>query len=235
MGKVYVMSDVHGDWEKYSAAMEIPSEDDTVIMLGDAIDRGYNGVQILLDFFSRPNTVMVMGNHEWFLYNYLRDPKNKKNIKTWTDPRNGGAITKKSVDKLSLEERVGLLSDLKNSYVCTTVQMGDITYRLAHGAPTCSNDILKVGDLGEDELKTIVWCTPLKADEMSVILRYTYWKDDSRRYVVGHVPVQRLRGVEQEAPVILHNIIAIDGGMAYQDKFSKLFLLCLDTLEVDVF
>ncbi len=37
---------------------------DTLYVLGDVIDRGLKGIQILLDMMARPNVVPILGNHE---------------------------------------------------------------------------------------------------------------------------------------------------------------------------
>ena len=62
----YVMSDIHGCYEKYRAMLENIefAEDDTLYVLGDVLDRGPDGFRILLDMAARPNTVGLMGNHE---------------------------------------------------------------------------------------------------------------------------------------------------------------------------
>ena len=47
----YVISDVHGEYDKYKAMLEriAFSDDDTLYVLGDVIDRGSGGIKILKD------------------------------------------------------------------------------------------------------------------------------------------------------------------------------------------
>ena len=62
----YAVSDIHGYYEKYLAMLEKIrfSENDTLYVLGDVIDRGGEGIRILQDIMERSNVKMLMGNHE---------------------------------------------------------------------------------------------------------------------------------------------------------------------------
>ena len=48
---IYVMSDIHGCYDKYKKMLEkiALSEEDTLYLLGDVVDRGEHGMKILLD------------------------------------------------------------------------------------------------------------------------------------------------------------------------------------------
>jgi serine/threonine protein phosphatase 1 len=63
---VYVMSDIHGDSERYDSIIgQIAlSESDELYVLGDVIDRGPDGIDILLDMMSQGNVIPIIGNHE---------------------------------------------------------------------------------------------------------------------------------------------------------------------------
>ena len=62
----YVISDIHGCYEKYRTMLEAIefTEDDTLYVLGDVLDRGPDGFKILLDMAARPNVIGLLGNHE---------------------------------------------------------------------------------------------------------------------------------------------------------------------------
>ena len=62
----YVMSDIHGMFEKYMKMLELIglSEEDTLYILGDVVDRGEKPAEVLLDMMKRSNVYPVMGNHE---------------------------------------------------------------------------------------------------------------------------------------------------------------------------
>ena len=58
----YVMSDIHGEYEKYLLMLELIhfSEKDFMFILGDVVDRGQKPVSVLLDMMSRPNVFPIM-------------------------------------------------------------------------------------------------------------------------------------------------------------------------------
>ena len=54
---IYVMSDIHGEYDRYKAMLEKIqfSNDDTMYIIGDVIDRKPGGVDILKDIVTRTN------------------------------------------------------------------------------------------------------------------------------------------------------------------------------------
>lgn len=46
---IYVMSDLHGDFNKFTSMLNLIKfkQEDTLYVLGDVIDRGYKGIEIL--------------------------------------------------------------------------------------------------------------------------------------------------------------------------------------------
>lgn len=60
------MSDIHGEYDRYMAMLDLIqfSEQDTLYILGDVIDRKPGGIEILQDIMRRPNVHMIIGNHE---------------------------------------------------------------------------------------------------------------------------------------------------------------------------
>jgi serine/threonine protein phosphatase 1 len=79
MKKIFAIGDIHGCAHKLYALMEkIPIDyaNDTLIFIGDYIDRGPQSVEVvtyLVDLKSRhPDTVFLKGNHEDMLQKYLQ-------------------------------------------------------------------------------------------------------------------------------------------------------------------
>lgn len=66
-GKSYVISDIHGMYGSYMEAINQLQENDTLYVLGDVIDRGEYGIEIIQDMMQRDNVHFVMGNHEWYM------------------------------------------------------------------------------------------------------------------------------------------------------------------------
>lgn len=68
--KHYALGDIHGCKEAYDTAMEQLQENDSIVILGDVIDRRNDGIEILLDLIKSgansegSNIKFIMGNHE---------------------------------------------------------------------------------------------------------------------------------------------------------------------------
>lgn len=78
MGKIFVIGDIHGCLQKLKnliSGIDIDGKLDTVVFLGDYIDRGPDSrgvVQYILDFKNeKKNVFCLMGNHEDLFLYYL--------------------------------------------------------------------------------------------------------------------------------------------------------------------
>lgn len=70
-GKTYVTSDIHGMYGSYMDIIKKLTTNDHLIILGDVIDRGTGGIQIIQDIIKRkqdkqnnPEITFLLGNHE---------------------------------------------------------------------------------------------------------------------------------------------------------------------------
>lgn len=70
-GKTYVIGDIHGMYGSYIEIMKRMTSKDHLIILGDVIDRGTGGIQIIQDIMKRkqnkqnnPEITFMLGNHE---------------------------------------------------------------------------------------------------------------------------------------------------------------------------
>lgn len=63
----YVVSDIHGCYDRYVALLERIGfgDSDTLYVLGDMLDRGPDGLRVLQDVVSRPNVAPLMGNYKY--------------------------------------------------------------------------------------------------------------------------------------------------------------------------
>jgi serine/threonine protein phosphatase 1 len=79
MGKIFAVGDIHGctiKLEKLISGIAIDDQDDTVVFLGDYIDRGQDSrgvVEFIINFQKGKNNVFCLtGNHEELFMNYLK-------------------------------------------------------------------------------------------------------------------------------------------------------------------
>lgn len=217
----YVISDLHGQYKIFETLLKKAdfSDSDSLYMLGDAIDRGPEGIRILQQVKNSPNMHFLLGNHEFMMLNALDhdgevpqtvDDLPGRDGLLWT-LKNGGDKTFAVYKNLSKEERIELMNWLNTRPLSTMVTVKDETYLLTHSffqvdlidVPYCKMDYRTAW--------VIVWMTPYRDDIF--VSPGEYAALDPCKVVLGHVPVQVAnRNITGMEPFFDGNIIDIDGG-----------------------
>lgn len=229
----YVCSDIHGLSDKYYAMLEsIDLTKDTLFILGDVIDRGPKGFEILMDSLQRENVQLLMGNHEYMMLEALEEHgdqvPNDFSVFNWI--LNGGAPTIAAYNKASLKEKRFVQEALKKlPYAYTSVTVNDRRFYLCHSAP------------GKAKRKNIVHREDL-VDPMHFVWNRMCPNGPFLRgktIVAGHTIVLNYHAdctiYSDTSDLKTAHYINIDCGCAMQDEKSRLALLCLDTMEVKYF
>ena len=220
---IYVMSDIHGERELFYKMLQriAFSDDDTLYILGDVIDRGPDGIALLREIKDRRNVVMLLGNHEHMMLQYYRDQPSGFDCLRWR--RNGNEATVDAFKRLDLNEQRSILQYLRGLPSHMEICVGEIPYYLVHGFPAAR---------AEDE----VWERP----EL-----YTHNPKPGYRVIIGHTPVLNLVVPREERqayiqllqsqkdhPRILfaRGFIDVDCGCSYSEPMKTLGCLRLDDL-----
>lgn len=163
----YVMSDIHGEADRFHAMLEKIrfAADDTLYILGDVIDRGADGINLLLEIMEMPNAVMLLGNHEYMMLQYLSPDATDTEIRRWN--RNGNAPTLADYLKLKKKTQQSILHYLQTRPTHLEVAVNGRKFYLVHGFP---------GGNVRDE----VWSRPEKD---------TPNPKPGYQLVIGHTPV----------------------------------------------
>ena len=120
MHNTYVIGDIHGGLRalKQVLALVPRTSEELFIFLGDYVDgwsEASETVSFLIDFSEKNNCIMLRGNHDELVYNFL---KNKQNNPMWL--AHGGESSKKSYVKLSeveIEKHILFYEKLENYYI----------------------------------------------------------------------------------------------------------------------
>ena len=131
----YVMSDIHGEADRFHAMLEKIqfSDSDTLYIRGDVIDRGPDGISLLLEIMKMPNVVLLLGNHEYMMLKYLGANPTSTDIRRWN--RNGNAPTLVAYLKLKARVQQEILYYLRTRETCITIEVGGKKFYLVHGFP----------------------------------------------------------------------------------------------------
>lgn len=238
----YICSDIHGLKDRYDRMMECITPSDTLYVLGDVVDRGKDGIPILLDIMQRENVIMLLGNHEYMMKQYYEVTQDesmgmyevREAVNRWE--RNHCQPTRDAFEKLSLQQQKEVLDFIDEMpVVITDLRIHDEMFYLVHGCPVISlqegswtrKQLLEQGYVIED----FVW--------NRVLDKETFFVD--RTVIIGHTPTLYFTSKvpyeiwTADQSVKDADVIDIDCGCAANDKGTQLALLCLDQREVQYF
>ncbi|SDB69323.1 metallophosphoesterase [Butyrivibrio sp. INlla16] len=218
----YAVSDLHGQYELFKKLLEVIhfSEDDFMYVLGDAIDRGPNGIKILQTIKDAPNMELLIGNHEFMMLNAVAPDGSVENTPgkdayLWLYS-NGGEVTFEHYKELSLDERKDLLKWLNTRFLTTLVDIGDTTFCLTHSYFKVALIDTEFKDIGYQIVWNIVWKTPYRPD---IFVPTDDYIENDWQFIIGHVPVQRISGLDAKFQAFHEqNITLIDGGCSYRER-----------------
>lgn len=225
---IYAMSDIHGCFAKYRAMLQKIgfSSRDTLYVLGDVIDRGPDGVEILQDMSGRANVIPILGNHEFtaaVCLPWLMEEVTEQSLAKLDETQlaalnewliNGGALTLRSLHGLSPEEREEILEYFREMELYAEVEAGGKSFVLMHSAPEHFDP---EKPLDSYELQDFLFGRP---DPDAV-----YYPD--KILIFGHMPARLLWGKDR----IFQSgtMIDLDCGCVFPG--GCLGCLCLDTME----
>lgn len=243
----YVMSDIHGDYDHFMEMLyEIEfSENDQLYIVGDAIDRGRQSLEMLEFCRDWDNIVLIKGNHEYFMELSCLD---RKFSFMWR--RYGGKHTLRQLSELSSEEREELYQYVRGLpwYVVLTqeeVPQLERPYLLTHTgflAPSpswdmpdfCYPDLSGIQEF--DVERAVEWASEEKPWEYCLsedLYRLPQSVRFDKRLLVGHVPVISGHAFEP-VPYMLQRreYIDLDCGSGYRDYGGRLGCLRLEDMRI---
>ena len=171
----YVISDIHGNWDKYKSILQLIEfcEEDELYIIGDVIDRGAYGIEILMDIREHSNMHLLMGNHELMaVHTLLAKDESEWYEKMSLWAMNGGKETYYHFLKLSEEEQKELAVFLITLPDSMEVEADGRKFYLIHGFPA-------------NTLKKRLWTRPTLNTSNPFV---------DKTLIIGHTPVMLLHG-----------------------------------------
>ena len=241
---VYAVSDIHGQYELFLKGLEKIgfSDDDELYVIGDAIDRGPDGIKLLLHIMEHTNMDLLIGNHEAMMLRSV-NPDGQKHCggdKTilWLY-YNGGRVTYEQYGSLSDKKRQELLTWLNERYVIKTVDL-DRRICLSHSYYYERLENKRYNEMSLEDVWDVTWRSMFRRGDDTH--GENIYKDYDYQFITGHVPtilVNRDFAYNwdyNELRIYAYgNLIDIDGGaaMGYQmDLNNGLLFLRLDDMKV---
>lgn len=209
MGKIFAIGDIHGCISKLDtmmAQLNIDAENDTLVFIGDYIDRGSDPkgvVDSILDIRKRiKNVVCLLGNHEQMFLNYYLEHKDEDLFM-----HNGGMSTMISYGFTpSGREKFTIPNDHMEFFVTLLLSYETDDYIFVHAG-------LRPGiPIQRQNFEDLLW------------IRYDFINspyDFNKIVIFGHTPLSFTM------PLIDKNKIGLDTGAVYGGK-----LTCIELTEM---
>lgn len=175
---VYVTSDLHGyALNKFKLLLDKAGfgQDDFLFVIGDVIDRGNDGVELLKWMMVQPNVQLIMGNHEammlscsFLMDEITEDAVDRLNsyrlrlLTTWK--LNGGRTTLDGLVKEDPETRADILDYIRDCPLYDSVSVGGRDFLLVHAGLGNYEKGKKIDEYSESEL---LWMRPTIVDRYS--------------------------------------------------------------------
>lgn len=133
---IYCMADLHGERDVFLQMLEQIhfSDADHLYILGDVIDRGTGGIDLLEQIMETPNMTMLLGNHEQMCLSTL-GPNNEFGARAlWR--QNGGSTTyRELLYHCTPQKRNRILRFLSGLPDYLELTVGGQDFHLVHGFP----------------------------------------------------------------------------------------------------
>lgn len=220
----YVCSDLHGNGDAYYDLKAILNSDDKLYIIGDVLDRGDDGIDILLDIMSDSRISLILGNHEsilnmgafWELHAAGSPDEIEEIISANLDIEQiGQEKTLQDFAELSKGEQGEIIEFLNSLPLYEELSVNGRNYLLVHGGlPDFSDMPIEYYDEAE------LLFGPHNFDEQ-------HYADTT--VIVGHLPTRFIHGAEPYSIFRSGDSIAIDCGCGMQG--GRLGVLCLETDE----
>ena len=196
----YVLSDIHGEYEKFCEMLKKISfgDSDVLYVLGDVIDRGKQGLKTLLHMMQYVNIIPIFGNHELLAYPNLKDllyANTKEEALDMTGERfermfdwlsNGGGTSIREFQELSQQDKEKILAYLREFWGFVEVEVNGRQYLLVH-AGFEAEDFDENKPLTSYDIQELVWSR--------MDIEKKYFKD--KIIVFGHTPTRLFHAMKQ--------------------------------------
>ena len=232
---IYVASDLHGyPLESFLQLLEsvgFNEKDDFLYLLGDLVDRGNDGAELLKWASMQSNVQVLLGNHEAMLLScsFLFDEVNDESLSnlsvekmellsTWL--ANGAAPTLDGLRKILKEDPDvfwGMMDLLKEAPLFEVLEVNSRRFVLVHGGLENFRPDRRISEYLPEE---ILWARP--------DLNTEYFTDGTI-VVFGHSPTHTFHPRYNSQPIITKSWICIDAGVT---SGNRPIILRLDDLQV---
>lgn len=198
----FAFSDLHAQYDLWAQIRDYLKPEDTAYCLGDCVDRGAVGLDILNEVMAAPNIILLRGNHEDFIDSIGAEVARCESDEDidWAVPNvylwrmNGGGNTIKDFEKLTRAKKNWLIGQIRNlpTHAEYINAAGDIIY-LCHAGR--QPDTVEIPDMrqGDVPMNNYIWDRHHLYEQE--------WRGETNEFCVhGHTPVEYMNYYSYEIP-----------------------------------
>ncbi len=220
---IYVVSDIHGCYDQFNELLgkiKLGGED-RLYILGDILDRGPDGIRLILEVMQNKNIRFLRGNHDHeALFHFKNVMKTKKPTTRSESDRlcrylsDGGKVTYDAFLQLDDERKSSVIRFLDASPWFEDIEVNGKRFFLSHTVP--------------EKRKFL---QPEKCKLYDFIMGEPEYEKEYRKeltIVTGHTPTSFIAPDHRGSIWAQNGHLAIDCGTVYG---GRLGCVCLDTME----
>jgi len=206
----YVISDIHGNYQKFKSLLSQISfrDTDVLYLLGDIVDYGEESMELIADLSVRVNVFPIAGEHDFLAARMLSgfskmlesgaspDPEFVSEMTAWV--QDGGQATLEAFRALDNEQREGVLDYLEEMTLFEELEIKGKDYILVHAGIADYDPDTDLYDYEPEDF----FSSPLQADAALA---------DGKILVVGHAPTKSGK-IERGEGSIFMDCGAAEGG-----------------------
>lgn len=158
MGNTYVVADIHGRRDAFYEMLDKINfkADDKMYILGDVLDRGPDGLKLLLEIMDMKNVEMIIGNHEQMALEYFKNGDFDNEEATFWRVVNGGQATYEEWRNLTNYQQEKVINFIEHLPTHKIFHFADFKYCLVH-AGLIPMRHMKVEELIKQQENKLTW------------------------------------------------------------------------------
>ena len=220
----YVLSNIHGNYEKFKELLAKISFKDTDVMyiLGDLVDYGEGSIELINDISMRYNVIPILGEHDMRAFKLLSaldkmlrdgdmpEPEILSEMTEWIGE--GGQKIMADFKALDDDMREGVLEYLSDMALYDEIEVKGQKYLLVHAGIADFSEDLDLDD-----------CMPEDFISEPLDLTREYFED--KIIIVGHRPTSTIEDADAGMIYYGEGSILLDCGAAFDEALG---CLCLE-------
>ena len=230
----YIVGDVHGMYNSLIKGLELVNfkpEEDTLISLGDLVDRGPDSFKVVDYIMNLPNKICIRGNHDKWWELYLKQGKHPIDFHHGSDKTYQSYLKECEMHEVILLDHLMFFESQKDYYLD---EAGNL---FVHGGFNRHLDIDK-----QQIPEIYYWDRDLFMQALSNGSLSRMGKEHSKlkfkdtrikRVFIGHTPTINFKIGADGNPIFAAGgkVINLDTGACFTAEGGKLTIMSLETLE----